>query len=137
MKFAIADYYPYICIEETNLLFIMQNTSLSTLLNKNYIDKKYGSLILGILAYNGIITMSDLLNISNPNVFRGVGKKKANAILELRDCVRQLHNCDFDIVSANMESASNDTINNKDIQNSSLVEQLATIQVEDIGKYIK
>ena len=135
VKFANTEYYTHLCIEENKRLF-MQNTSLSSLLNNNYIDKKYESLILGLLAYNGIITINDLLNMPDPNTFHGIGKKKTMLILELQECVRQLRSCDSDTTLTVKKYGANNN-HSDDILESPIIEQLASIPVEEIGRYIK
>lgn len=61
---------------------------LQTLLDCNIIDRDcYGSLIGSTLAKMNITTIIDLLDMRDICNYRGIGKKKAEQILELQQCV--------------------------------------------------
>lgn len=115
----------------------MMSLALKTLLDLNLIDKdRYESIVLRTLANKDIITIEDLLNMPNPNTFHGIGKKKMMLILELQECVRQLRSCDSNTTLTVKKYGANNN-HSDDILESPIIEQLASIPVEEIGRYIK
>ena len=115
----------------------MMSLALKTLLDLNLIDKdRYESIVLRTLANKDIITIEDLLNMQDLSKYFGIGKKKTMLILELQECVRQLRSCDSDTTLTVKKYGANNN-HSDDILESPIIEQLASIPVEEIGRYIK
>ena len=74
------------------------STTLQTLLECRLIDRENESLINRTLTNHNIITISDLLGVTDPHVYRGVGLEKAGKILDLQKKVRQFVDSDIDLV---------------------------------------
>lgn len=104
---------------------------LQTLLDCNIIDRDcYGSLIGSTLAKMNITTIKDLLDMRDICNYRGIGKKKAEQILELQQCV-------MSFIKKGVAADPIVNMNDKYTDLPIIVEKCADIPVTEIGRYIK
>lgn len=75
------------------------STSLQALLECKLIGREDESLVNRTLANHNIITISDLLDVKDPNEYRGIGLKKVGKILELQKTIRQILDSDIDLAT--------------------------------------